>query len=346
MHTRTDLASDAPATTARLAGNEMPFGPLPGVVEAIAGAAAEAHRYPDLASVELREALARRCGVTADRVVTGCGSAALFAHLVASVGGEVVHSWRSFEAYPMLVAASGGTSVPVPVTPEHRHDLPAMAAAVGPRTRLVVVCNPDNPTGTTCGRAELDRFVAGVPSDVLVVIDEAYREFVTDLDVPDALAAYGDRPNVVVLRTLSKAWGLAGLRLGYLIAHPEVAAAVGEVVIPFSTNAVAQAAGLAALDAEVEMARRVAVVVAERERVADELADLVPDVPPSQGNFLWLPLGEAAEHVGRACAREGVLVRAYAGEGVRMTIGTPAQNNRFLVVLRHALRTGRRPLPA
>ncbi|NUT46752.1 MAG: histidinol-phosphate transaminase [Saccharothrix sp.] len=343
LNTRAGLpAPGRGAAIARLSGNEIPFGPLPGVRAAIAAAAAEAHRYPDLASAELREALARRLGVAVDRVVTGCGSAALFTHLVAAVRGEVVHAWRSFEAYPPLVAAAGATSVKVAVTPEHRHDLAAMAAAIGARTRVVVVCNPDNPTGTTSRRAELDRFVAGVPSDVLVVVDEAYREFVTDEAVPDALAAYGDRPNVVVLRTLSKAWGLAGLRLGYLVAHPDVAAAIREVVIPFSTNAVAQAAGLAALDAEAEVTRRVAAVVAERERVARALADLVPGVPPSQANFLWLPVGEAAGPLALACEREGVLVRAFAGEGVRMTIGTAADNDRFLAALRRALPTGRR----
>src|SRR6185369_16294149 len=149
-------------------------------------------------------------------------------------GDEAVYSWRSFEAYPIVAATTGATSVRVPNTPEHGHDLDAMAAAITPRTRLVIVCNPNNPTGTPLRRAELDRFIDSVGSDVLVVLDEAYREFVTDPEVPDGLDAYGDRANVVVLRTMSKAWGLAGLRIGYLVGQPAVVQAVSKVITPFS----------------------------------------------------------------------------------------------------------------
>jgi histidinol-phosphate aminotransferase len=205
-----------------------------------------------------------------------------------------------------------------------------MSAAVTDRTRLVFVCNPNNPTGTALRRAELDRFLDAVPPTVLVVLDEAYREFVTDPDVPDGLATYGDRPNVVVLRTLSKAWGLAGLRVGYLVAAPDVAAAVRKVVTPFSTSMAAQAAALAALKAEDEMARRAALVVAERERLLAAVRDLVAGVPQSQANFVWLPLGDGAVPFGQGCEEHRVVVRPFAGDGVRVTVGTPEENDAFL----------------
>jgi histidinol-phosphate aminotransferase len=324
----------------KLASNEVPYGPLPGVVEAITRAAANAHRYPDMGVVELRETLAARYGVDPDRVATGCGSVALTEHLAKATclpGDEILYSWRAFEAYPIITAATGATGVAVPNDAGHGHDLAAMAAAVTGRTRMILICNPNNPTGTAVRRKALDGFLEAVGPGVLVVIDEAYREFVTDPDVPDALAAYGDRPNVVILRTLSKAWGLAGIRLGFLIASPEVAATVRKVVTPFSTSAVAQAAGLAALAATGEMRRRCDLVVAERARVTDAVRKLVPDVPASQSNFLWLPLGERSAPFGAASARGGVLVRPFPGDGVRVTIGTPDENDAFLAQAESAL---------
>jgi histidinol-phosphate aminotransferase len=317
----------------KLASNEVPYGPLPGVVEAVTDAAAGAHRYPDMGVVALRDALAERYGVSPDRVATGCGSVALAEHLARVTclpGDEVVYSWRSFEAYPIIAATTAATSVRVPNDAGHGHDLEAMADSITDSTRMVLVCNPNNPTGTSVRRADLDRFLAAVPSDVLVVLDEAYREFVTDPDVPDGLEVYGDRPNVVVLRTLSKAWGLAGLRIGFLVAQPEVAAAVRKVVTPFSTSAVAQAAALAALQQAEEVRRRCALVVAERERVTEAVRRLFPDVPSSQANFVWLPLGDRSAEFGAACEKQGVIVRPFQGDGVRVTIGTPAENDAFL----------------
>jgi histidinol-phosphate aminotransferase len=329
----------------KLASNEVPYGPLPGVVEAITEAAAGSHRYPDMGVVALRDKLAARVGVPADRIVTGCGSVALAEHLVKATchdGDEVLYSWRSFEAYPIIAATAGAKSVRVPNTAEHGHDLAAMAAAVTDRTRLIFVCNPNNPTGTSLRRAELDEFLDRVPTGVLVVLDEAYREFVTDPEVPDGLATYGDRPNVVVLRTLSKAWGLAGLRIGYLAAQPDVATAVRKVLTPFSTSSLAQAAALAALDADAEMSRRASLVVEERERVVEALRKLLPadptrTVPESQANFVWLPLGEAAVPFGQACEAAGLIVRPFAGDGVRVTIGTPEENDTFLAAASGAL---------
>jgi histidinol-phosphate aminotransferase len=336
-----DLARELGIAEAiKLASNEVPFGPLPGVVDAVTEAMSQSHRYPDMGVVQLRDKLAERYGVTADRLVTGCGSVALAEHLARATclpGDEIVYSWRSFEAYPIIAATTGATSVRVPNTAGHGHDLAAMADAITDRTRMILVCNPNNPTGTHLRRAELDRFLSDVPSDVLVVMDEAYREFVTDEQVPDALEAYGDRPNVAVLRTLSKAWGLAGLRIGYAVAQPEVAAAIRKVLTPFSTSLAAQAAALAALDQEAEVLRRCALVISERERVTEALRKLIPDVPTSQANFVWLPLGDAAAAFGAACEARGVIVRPFLGDGVRVTIGTPEENDTFLAAAEAAL---------
>ena len=324
----------------KLASNEVPYGPLPGVVEAVTEAMAGSHRYPDMGAAALRDRIAQRYGVTAERIVTGCGSVALAEHLVKAAclpGDEIVYAWRSFEAYPIIAAGAAATAVRVPNTAEHAHDLDAMAEAVTDRTRLVIVCNPNNPTGTSVRRDQLDRFLSRVPSDVLVVLDEAYREFVTDEQVVDGLATYGDRPNVVVLRTLSKAWGLAGLRIGFLVAQPAVAAAIRKVLTPFSTSLVAQAAALAALDQEPEVRRRCAEVIAERDRVTEALRKLLPDVPSSQANFVWLPLGDRSAAFGAACEARGVIVRPFQPDGVRVTIGTPAENDAFLAAAESAL---------
>jgi histidinol-phosphate aminotransferase len=328
------------AEAVKLASNEVPFGPLPGVPEAVAAAMTQSHRYPDMGVLELRDRLAERYGVTPDRIVTGCGSVALAEHLAKATclpGDEIVYSWRSFEAYPIISAGVGATSIRVPNNPDHGHDLQAMAEAITDRTRLAIVCNPNNPTGTSVRKAELDRFLDAVPSDVLVVLDEAYREFVTDDQVPDGLATYGDRPNVVVLRTLSKAWGLAGLRIGFLVGQAPVAAAIRKVLTPFSTSLVAQAAALAALDAEPEVIRRCALVISERERVTEALRKLYPDVPASQANFVWLPLGDQATAFGAACEKRGVIVRPFPGDGVRITIGTPEENDALLAAAEAAL---------
>src|SRR3954465_11376684 len=198
------------AEAIKLASNEVPYGPLPGVVEAVTDAMLHSHRYPDMGAVELRDALGKRYGVAADRIVTGRGSVALTEILVKATclpGDEIVYSWRSFEAYPIISAGGGGPPRRVPNPAGHGHDLPAMADAITDRTRLVVVCNPNNPTGTAVHGIE--EFLARVPADCLVVLDEAYREYVRDPQVPDGLTLYRDRPNLVILRTFSKAYGLA-----------------------------------------------------------------------------------------------------------------------------------------
>ncbi|MCP9968398.1 histidinol-phosphate transaminase [Actinomadura madurae] len=318
----------------KLSSNESPHGPLPSVVDAIGEAARNVNRYPDNNATALTEAIAEFCGVPADHVAVGCGSVGMTQMLleaVAEPGAEVVYAWRSFEAYPLLVSLSGATGVQVALRDE-THDLPAMAGAITDRTRLIFLCNPNNPTGTTVRRAEIEAFLDRVPADCLVVLDEAYREYVRDDEVPDGLTLYGDRPNLAILRTFSKAYGLAGLRIGFLVAHPEVAGAIRKTFLPFSVNSVAQAAGIASLRATGELLERVEGTVKERDRVRDTLLADGWTVPPTEANFVWLRLGDRTMDFSAACDAQGVSVRPFAGEGARVSIGSPEENDAFLAV--------------
>lgn len=323
----------------KLASNETPLPPLPHVVERIAQAGSTVNRYPDNFSVELTGALAARHGVAPEQVAVGCGSVSLLHQLgaaAAQAGDEVLYAWRSFETYPILTALSGATPVQVPLR-DHVHDLDGMAGRLTDRTRLVFVCNPNNPTGTVVHADELARFLDAVPADVLVVIDEAYHEFVTDAGVPDALTLLERYPNVIVLRTFSKAYGLAGLRVGYGIAgNTEVPAALRQTQTPFAVTAVAQQAALASLEPEAEsqLMARVKDIVIERERVASELNDLGYGVPPTQTNFVWVPLGDRTLDWAGAVAERKLIVRPFAGSGARVTIGTPDENDQFLAAAR------------
>ncbi|MBE3008473.1 histidinol-phosphate transaminase [Microbispora sp. NEAU-D428] len=316
----------------KLSSNESPFGPLPSVVEAIARAATEVHRYPDPGAVRLTETLAERFGVPYDHVALGAGSVAVAQQILEAVGepgADVVYAWRSFEAYPLLVGLSGANAVEVPLRDE-THDLDAMADAITPETRLVFVCNPNNPTGTVNRTDELARFLDRVPENVTVVLDEAYREYVRDADVPDGLTFYRERPNVAVLRTFSKAYGLAGLRVGYLIGHEPVAAAVRKTLLPFAVNHLAQAAAIASLRAEDELQGRVETVIKERTRVREALLSQGWTVPPTEANFVWLRLGERTMEFAAKCAAVGVAVRPFDGEGARISIGDREANDVFL----------------
>ncbi|MEU6407730.1 histidinol-phosphate transaminase [Microbispora sp. NPDC046933] len=316
----------------KLSSNESPFGPLPSVVEAIARAATEVHRYPDPGAVRLTETLAERFGVPYDHVALGAGSVAVAQQILEAVGepgADVVYAWRSFEAYPLLVGLSGANAVEVPLRDE-THDLDAMAEAITPETRLVFVCNPNNPTGTVNRAGELTRFLDRVPENVTVVLDEAYREYVRDEDVPDGLTLYRERPNVAVLRTFSKAYGLAGLRVGYLIGHEPVAAAVRKTLLPFAVNHLAQAAAIASLRAEDELQERVETVIKERSRVREALLSQGWTVPPTEANFVWLRLGERTMEFAGKCAAVGVAVRPFDGEGARVSIGDREANDVFL----------------
>jgi histidinol-phosphate aminotransferase len=323
------------ATSYKLSSNENPYPPLPSVLEVVTAEAARFNRYPDMFATELTSAIAERFDVPVSHVATGTGSVGVLQQVVQSVaaeGDEVVYAWRSFEAYPIVVQISGATSVRVPLTVDERHDLDAMAAAVTDRTRLVLVCSPNNPTGTAVRRGELARFLDRVPSDVLVVIDEAYREFVRDADVPDALDVYRERPNVAVLRTFSKAYGLAGLRVGYAVAHDPVAEALRKTAVPFGVSGVAQAAATASLRAEDELLERVERLVKERSRVHDALREQGWSLATSEANFVWLRLGDHTMDFAVACEAAGVVVRPFAGEGARVTIGESEANDIFLAV--------------
>ncbi|MGW3725408.1 histidinol-phosphate transaminase [Streptomyces sp. F001] len=319
----------------KLSSNENPYPPLPGVMEAVTAAASSFNRYPDLACTDLMNELSDRFGVPVSHLATGTGSVGVAQQLIQATSGpgdEVIYAWRSFEAYPIITQISGATSVQVPLTPGAVHDLDAMADAITDRTRLVIVCNPNNPTGTVVRRAELERFLDRVPSDVVVVLDEAYREFIRDPEVPDGVELYRNRPNVCVLRTFSKAYGLAGLRVGFAIAHEPVAAALRKTAVPFGVSRIAQEAAIASLRAEDELFGRVGSLVGERNRVVDGLRGQGWTLPESQANFVWLPLGERAVAFTEACEAAGVVVRPFPGEGVRVTVGETEANDILLKV--------------
>jgi histidinol-phosphate aminotransferase len=320
----------------KLSSNESPYGPLPSVLGVITEACAGVNRYPDNGAGALTEAIAGRFAVPVDHVAVGAGSVGVLKQIMEAVsdpGNEVVYAWRSFEAYPPLADLAGATSVPVPLKAE-THDLAALAAAITPRTRLVMVCNPNNPTGTAVREAELVEFIDQVPGDCLVVLDEAYHEYVRDPGVPDGINLYRDRQNVAVLRTFSKAYGLAGLRVGFLIGHPPVAEAVRKTMLTFTVNSVAQAAAIASLDAEDELLERVEAVVKERDRVSAALRADGWTVPESEANFVWLRLGEHTDAFAASCDAAGISVRPFPGEGARVSIGTSEANDSFLAVAR------------
>ncbi|MFE9438847.1 histidinol-phosphate transaminase [Streptomyces sp. NPDC006602] len=319
---------------AALASNESPYGLLPGVAARLAELAGGVSRYPDMSAASLVRAIAGHHGVEPERIAVGAGSSEVCGQLLHSVvgpGDEVVFGWRSFEAYPILTAVAGGTAVKVPLR-DHALDLEAMAAAITGRTRLVFVCNPNNPTSTAVGERALRDFADRVPDDVLIVVDEAYREYADPAQVPDALGLLGDRPNVVVLRTFSKAYGLAGLRVGYCVAPQEIAAHVRKTQVPFSVSALAQEAAVVALGERAEVARRAALTVAERDRVTLRLRALGFEVPDSRANFVWLPLAEDSADFAVHCLEGKVVVRPFLGEGVRVTIGLPEENDTLLAL--------------
>jgi len=324
-------------TAYKISSNENPYPPLPSVLKAVADAATEMNRYPDMAVTELTEALAQRLGVPPEHIATGTGSVGVLGQLIAATcdpGDEVIYAWRSFEAYPIVVAIAGAASVQVPLDPHGRHDLAAMAAAISPRTRLILVCTPNNPTGPVVHQDGLDAFLDVVPGDVLVAIDEAYLEFVTDKRAPDALATYAARPNVVILRTFSKAYGLAGLRVGYAVAHEPVAQALRKTALPFGVSTIAQRAAIASLDVFNELQERVDALVAERERVVAGLRYQGWHLPETQANFVWLPLGADTMAFAAAADKVGLVVRTFAAEGARCTIAEPEANDLLLHVAR------------
>ena len=321
----------------KLSSNESPDAPLPSVLEVIAEEARSVNRYPDNGAEALSQAIAERFSVPVNHVAVGCGSVGVTQQLLEAIGepgAEVIYAWRSFEAYPTLADLAAADSVRVPLRDE-THDLAAMADAITPRTRLILICNPNNPTGTVVHGRELEDFLDLVPADCLVVLDEAYHEYIRDDAVPDGVTLYRDRPNLAILRTFSKAYGLAGLRTGFMIAHEPVAAAVRATMLPFTVNRLAQAAAIASLAAEAELLERVERTVKERTRVREALIADGWTVPPTEANFVWLRLGEHTQAFAAACEAAGIAVRPFAAEGARVSIGTPEANDDFLA-LAHA----------
>ena len=305
----------------KLSSNENPFRPLPSVLKAMA--TAEINRYPEGSASVVRERLGERYGISAERIQVAAGSVSALAQLItaaAAPGDEIIYAWRSFEAYPLLVAAAGATSIQVPNRPDHGHDLDAMSAAVTDRTRLVIVCSPNNPTSTVVMQEEFVSFMARIPSSVLVVLDEAYVEFVTDASAVNGVKLIDKYPNLVVLRTFSKAYGLAGLRIGYAIGAEYVMDAARAVAIPLSVTDLAQRAAIASLDHERELLERVASLNSLREEIWSGLVEQGWAVPRPHGNFIWLPTGEHTPAAASIFEGQGVIVRAL-GDGLRVSVG-------------------------
>ena len=314
----------------KLSSNENPFEPLPAVLEAISNASI--NRYPDGSAAELRIRLAERYGVTQHEIQVGAGSVAVLAQLISAASGpgdEVLYSWRSFEAYPGLVTVAGATSVRVANTPAHRHDLPAMARAITDRTRVILVCTPNNPTSTIVTAKEFETFMALVPPTVLVVLDEAYIEFVTDPDAVRGIPLLGTYPNLVVLRTFSKAYGLAGLRIGYAVGPEYIMDAARAAAIPLSVIESAQLAAIASLEHEDQLLERVSRIAALRDEVWQSLVDQGWDTPRPNGNFVWLPTGSSTAEAHDVFASHGIITRAL-GEGLRITIGEAGSVDKLL----------------
>ena len=316
----------------KLASNESSFGPLPSAARAIENALGSLNRYPDNGAVALRAALADSVGLAPERIAVGCGSVGLIQQLClayAGPGDEILFGDPSFEAYPVFTQLSGAGANRVPLR-RQTLDADAIAAAFTPSTRLALLATPNNPTGTALRTAELTRIVDAAPETCLVVIDAAYQEFVSGADVPDPISLFSDRPNVAVLRTFSKAYGLAALRIGWMSAPEDVIANVNKVHLPFAENGVAQAAALGSVEARDEMADRVAGVTSERARVARTIRELGFVVPDPQGNFVWLPAAAGARDLAVALEKRGIVTRGFDGTGVRVTIGTPDENDAFL----------------
>ena len=335
---RRPLAGGSKHTPHKLSSNENPFPPLPEVLEAVAAACAQMNRYPDLASADLADAVATRLAVPAERLAFATGSVGLlyhFLHAVCEPGDEVVFAWRSFEAYPIATQLTGAAQVRVRLGPGAVHDLAALQAAITPATRVVLLCTPNNPTGPVLRHDDVVALLDAVPDDVAVVIDEAYVEFVRDPEAVRSLELL-DRPNVVVLRTFSKAYGLAGFRVGYCVAAPEVATAIRTVALPFGVSVPAQAAAVAALGVEAKLLVQVQHLVQARDELADGLRRLGFVVPETQANFVWLPAGLLTDEYAAAFGRAGLSVRPYVAgdehDGIRITVGVPEANARVLEV--------------
>lgn len=320
----------------KLSSNENPFPPLPGVLAATAAACEQMNRYPDMANTALIKALAAKHRVAEDQLAVGTGSVAVLYNLLQALvgeGDEVVYPWRSFEAYPIAVQLTGARGVQVPNNADAGHDLDALRRAITPATKVLLICTPNNPTGPIVDHDQLRAFIDDVPDDVMIVIDEAYVEFATAPNRARGLELL--RPNVASLRTFSKAYGLAGFRVGYIVADPLIAGAVRAVSAPFGVSIAAQAAAVASLAAEDELLARVSTLITERQTVLTGLRDLGLPVPDSQSNFVWLPAGARTADWAATFSAAGLMVRPFVEEpdaGIRITIGEPEANRLILQV--------------
>ena len=319
----------------KLASNENPYPPLPAVTEAVTREMESANLYRDHRATALRAAIADWVGVDADRVTVGAGSIAIIYQLAVAYldpGDEVLTPWISFEAFPVIAQTMGAALVQVPLV-DCAYHLDAVAGAAGERTRMITLANPNNPTGTAVSADEIAKLLERVPDDVVVLVDEAYREF-TDPALGDPLdGLLDDHANVIVTRTFSKAYSLAGVRVGYAIADPEIIAAVDRCLIPFNVNGPAQAAALAALEARDQIRGRVASLVAERERVTAALRERGWAIPDSQANFVFLPAGDRTDDIWAGLESRGVVTRPFTGWGIRVTTSLEPHNDRFLAAL-------------
>ena len=323
----------------KLSSNENPLGPVPAVMDVLRNAA-DIHRYPDTTCTRLRNALGQFLDVPADDIVTGAGSLGALNQILAAFAGqndngvqdEVVYAWRSFEAYPICVGLAGAKSVQVPVRADGSHDLDAMAAAVTDNTKVVLLCTPNNPTGPALRTGETEEFIRSVPADVVIVIDEAYQEFVRAGDAVNGVDLYRKYPNVMVLRTFSKAHGLAGLRVGYSISQPAITPYLRSAATPFAVSGIGEEAAIASLANYGQVVERVQSLVDERARVVAGLKALGWDIPDAQGNFVWLELGAHSQEFAALAQSHALSLRAFGDEGVRVTIGEVEANTRFLEI--------------
>lgn len=323
----------------KLSSNENPLGPVPAVMEVLR-AAVDVHRYPDTSCTLLRNALAQFLDLPADDVVAGAGSLGALNQILAAFSGqnddgvpdEVIYAWRSFEAYPICVGLAGAASVQVPLRADGGHDLDAMAAAVTDRTKVILLCTPNNPTGPALRSQETEDFIRKIPAHVVIVIDEAYLEFVRADAVVDGVEMYRKYANVMVLRTFSKAHGLAGLRVGYSISQPEITQYVRAAATPFAVSGIAEQAAVASLAHYNQVVERVQSLVDERTRVVTGLQQLGWEIPEAQGNFIWLALGANSQDFAAVALDHALSVRAFGDEGVRVSIGEVAANTRLLEI--------------
>jgi histidinol-phosphate aminotransferase len=327
----------------KLASNENPLGPSPKAMAAARQALGEAHWYPDGGSKRLREVLAKRFGVRPEEVFVGLGSSEIIdlaSRVLLRPGLDGITSEGSFTLFAIAIRASGGNLILTPMK-NYGFDLDAIAEAVTTQTRVIYIANPNNPTGTFFGAEEFAAFLKKVPGDVLVVMDEAYREYAERADLPEPLALFREYNNILTLRTFSKVYGLAGLRIGYGVGHPTLIAEMNKLRTPFNVTSIGQAAALAALDDTVHVRRSVEMNRAERSRLFQELRKMHLAPVPSDTNFLFIPIGASAKALCDELLREGVIVRhmGWMGlpEAIRISVGSPAQNTRLLAALSAAL---------